>query len=390
LKKITVIGRGTVGCLAVAHFYKWTDWQIDWVYDPTIEPASVGEGTNLIFPIALGLTLNFDSKDLDAIDSHVKMGIWKRNWSKDGGDFKHTFLSGSVGMHFNANRFQQYVFNILSKKKRVSCIESNSTDVSQIDSDYIMVCTGTPKTLDDDFNIRTSIPVNSCVVFQCPWELPKFDYSLTFAQSQGWAFGIPLKNRCSIGYLYNKDFVADEKDLFPEAHELLNEFSLTPAQTRTLSFKNYTKKINFEGRVCYNGNASFFLEPLEATSTGFADMINRIASDLWSGAITHDNANNFYNRTLTDIESMILLHYLAGSKYHTPFWEFAQKKAEERMKIEFKEDTNFSRCLLQGVFNKDEYLPAGQGIGSWNIRSYVQNIEGLKIKEKLIQIWNSI
>jgi hypothetical protein len=28
-KKLAVIGRGTVGAMSVAHFLKYTDWQID-------------------------------------------------------------------------------------------------------------------------------------------------------------------------------------------------------------------------------------------------------------------------------------------------------------------------------------------------------------------------
>ena len=33
MKKITIIGRGTAGCVAVTHFLRWTDWEIDWVFD---------------------------------------------------------------------------------------------------------------------------------------------------------------------------------------------------------------------------------------------------------------------------------------------------------------------------------------------------------------------
>ena len=59
MKKISIIGRGTAGCLAVAHFLHFTDWPIDFYYDNQIKPQAVGEGSNLTLPMRLNQTINF-------------------------------------------------------------------------------------------------------------------------------------------------------------------------------------------------------------------------------------------------------------------------------------------------------------------------------------------
>ena len=256
-KKLAIVGRGTVGCTAAIYFLSKTDWLIDWYYDPDIEPASVGEGTNLALPRTLGQVMNFDSKDLDNITATPKLGIWKRNWGP-GCDYKHTFPADSHGIHFNAVEFQKYIFDKVKDDKRITLVEENVTDYENIDADYVMVCTGSPKGMTEKFNIRDKIPVNTATVFQCPWDLVKFNYSLTFAKEHGWVFGIPIQNRCSIGYLYNDQFSTEEQ-VTEDVQDILKEFDLEPAMSRTLKFSNYSRKQNFSERIVYNGNASFFL-----------------------------------------------------------------------------------------------------------------------------------
>ena len=81
MKKITIVGRGTVGCLAVSHFLRWTPYEIEWLFDPNINPVPVGEGTNLALPQSLYENLDFDGYHFDQIHSTPKLGIWNyRDW----------------------------------------------------------------------------------------------------------------------------------------------------------------------------------------------------------------------------------------------------------------------------------------------------------------------
>ena len=95
-----------------------------------------------------------------------------------------------------------------------------------------MVCSGSPKSIQDkNFIPRKHTPVNSAIVLQCKWNHPKFLYSLTFAKEHGWLFGIPLTNRCAIGYVYNNK-MSSEEDIMEDVQDVLNEFKLKPYLTR--------------------------------------------------------------------------------------------------------------------------------------------------------------
>jgi hypothetical protein len=389
MKKIAIVGRGTVGCLSVAHYLRYTNWNIDWIYDPLIETTPVGEGTNLIFPKSLRETLGFSSVDMDNVNSTPKLGIWKRNWGQ-GEDFKHTFLAGDHGLHFNAVQLQDYIFEKMRNDPRVNLIESNIPTPDSVDSDYVMMCTGSPKDLTEDYTVHDHIPVNAAMVFQCPWDMPKFFYSLTFAKKFGWVFGIPLKNRCAIGYVYNDQYCTEE-DIITEVQDILDEFNLVPTATRKLKFRNYSRKQNFDVRVCYNGNASYFLEPLEATSTGFSDYINRLSFDYWYTKELNQNAvNEFYKREITETEAMICLHYFSGSVYNNDFWKYAQKLGENIIKENFKNKTKFSEiikvALDEKTLKKPHTVSFERSIGSWPVLSYVQNIKNLGIEERLKEL----
>lgn len=394
-KKISIVGRGTAGCLAIAHFLAQTDWDIDWVYDPEIQPTPVGEGTNLFFPEQLREDLNWFSLEMENMFSVPKLGIWKRGWGP-GQNFKHTFPVGQYALHFSAVDFQAYVFDQLRKNSRVRCQEANVTDPASLDADHVMMCTGSPE-LNDDYVVHDYIPVNSAMVFQCPWNEPKFLYSLTFARRHGWIFGIPLQNRCAIGYVFNENFASDE-EIYNEAQEILNEFGLVPSLKRRLRFRNYSRKSNFTPRVCYNGNASYFLEPLEATSTGVACQIIKRARHSWIDG--YDEAhpaslyrflNQDYVETLNNIENMILLHYFAGSVYDTDFWHWAQQRAQEKLSHELQHNEKFSSFIRRACSDeKITWKTFEDGdVGSWPLRSYRLHADELDIRNKFQTMLNN-
>ena len=381
MKKLTVIGRGIVGCLAVAYFTKHTDWVIDWVYDPALQPNPVGEGTTLSIPSLLRDTVLFDWEDMYKIQGTPKTGIMKRNWSLQK-DFFHPFMLGQVGMHMNAVELQRIMFEKLSKHPRVSTSEQNVSRLDTFDTDFIMVCNGTPSFHNDTYDIRAYIPVHACLVSQCEWEYPRIHYSLTNAAKHGWYFGIPLQNRCSIGYLFSEGFSSlDEVE--NDANNILNELDLTKTTQRLITFKNYSKRNNFDHHIVYNGNASFFLEPLEATSTSLSCQILTAAHAIWTGKVLPNDAEHLYQREIDNIEAMICLHYMAGSVYNTKFWKFAKELATEKIKIKMM-DESYRKFIYNALFpSQTDSLYEQQVMGGWRKFSYKMNIEGLGIRERI-------
>ena len=282
-------------------------------------------------------------------------------------------------MHFNARGLQKYIFEKV--KDKVTLIEHNIKS-QDIDADYVMDCSGRPDSF-ENFITPSYIPVDSVYVTQCYWEYPRFNHTLCIARPYGWVFGIPLQNRCSIGYLYNTN-INTKEEIQEDVKNIFDQFNLNPSMdTNSFTFGNYYRKRNYDGRITYNGNASFFLEPLEATSVGVMDHIQRASWDLWHGNISEEHANLKYNTLLKEIESVIMLHYFAGSKYNTEFWKFAQERAVRCIE-ESSKDVNFMQVYSESKAAETANMcPTSIEYGLWQSIAFNQNIKGLGIESKL-------
>jgi hypothetical protein len=399
-KKLAIIGRGTAGSLGAMHFthFKSSQWDIEWHYDPAIPTQAVGEGAVLQLPDALENCLDFSSRNLPEIDGSIKSGIYKENWGKLGTKFTHDFPNARISYHFNALRLQDYIHNKI--KGRIKYVEGNVAH-EQIDADFILNCSGKPKDF-SQYVMSDYIPVNSVHVTQCYWEAPRFTHTLTIARPYGWVFGIPLLNRCSIGYIYNKDINTLE-EVKADVQNIFDQYNLTPSEnTNTFAFNSYYRAKNTDGHIVYNGNSSFFLEPLEATSIGSMDYINKLAFDLWDNVGNISAVNQRYEILMQSTELIIMLHYFAGSIYKTPFWDYAMERGNKLIskavnqtavkqmfsnaleRINLKNKGYIGR-LPDEICNSLDYNLLNY---SWHARSFAQNIVGLGIEKKIKALTN--
>jgi hypothetical protein len=91
-------------------------------------------------------------------------------------------------------------------------------------------------------------------------------------------------------------------------------------------------------RTILNGNRLSFIEPMEATSTAVYQNAARYAWDhIFEGSSKYESDMKLQNM-IKNIEIFILWHYQNGSKYDTPFWEYARS-------LKFSPDTEFQRRL---------------------------------------------
>jgi tryptophan halogenase len=396
-KRIAVIGRGTAGSFAITSLSRrFPDHEIEWYFDPNTPTQAVGEGSTIPVPRSLFLSFGFTYEDFFRVDGTVKTGIYKKNWGTKNEVFRHDFRPPSSGIHFSAVGIQKY---ILEKSEQVLGdrlkVIPEIVDYRNIDADYIFNASGVPKDY-DDFHKSDYIPVNAAYVTQCYWDFPRFDYTLAIASKHGWVFGIPLQNRCSIGYMYNSNITTKE-EIMEDVKGIFEEWNLTPStDTISLNFNNYYRKQNYEdgGRIAHSGNSSFFLEPLEATSTGLMHKIQSDAADVWNGIKTQDEANQLYLDELRNIELMVMLHYASGSKFDTPFWQFAQERGIR--KIESYKDNKQFREIYEAVRHGKDYYDAIQlpekfvqygDFGSWPPAAYMVNMEKLGIKPTIDRIF---
>jgi tryptophan halogenase len=381
-KKIAIIGRGTAGVLATAHFSRWaSDCEVELYYDENIKPQPVGEGSTLEFPVSLAQTLGFTYNDLHNVDGTFKSGIKKTGWGS-GINFVHDFDAPNVSYHFNAGKLQNYIVDKL--KDTVKVINKNVTH-DTVDADFVLDCSGKPQDYSDSI-MSEYIAVNAVHVTQCYWDMPKFNYTLALARPYGWVFGIPLQNRCSIGYMYNHNINTLE-EVKEDVKNVFAEYNLTPSQdTNSFHFKNYYKKNNFAGRVAFNGNASFFLEPLEATSIGFMEFICRNAFDVWFQGKDVGMANTGYLDYVQSTENMIMLHYYAGSVYDTPFWDYAKLRGANNIEQAIKNKPAFTQIIEASKIDFRDTLRIPGTYGQWSTSSYKKNLTGLNLYNKLKEL----
>jgi tryptophan halogenase len=387
-KRIAVVGKGTAGSQAVIHFARFfPDSDITWYFDPNIPTQSVGEGSTLALPTNLFNNIGFIHEDLKKINGTFKSGIYKENWGKNCNGFMHSFPPPSSGYHFNAIELQDYIYNKV--KSEVSIVEKR-IDYNNIDADFVFNASGKPDSQDDLYE-SNFIPVNAAYITQCYWDYPRFDYTLTIAGKYGWIFGIPLQNRCSIGYIYNSE-INTEEQIAEDVKEVFEKYNLSPStDTNSLKFKNYFRKKNYEnnGKLVHSGNASFFLEPLEATSVYTMDTIQRASFDIWSGNKSAFDANREYVNTLNQIELMIMMHYAAGSKFDTEFWLYAQERGIKRLELASKDQ--HLKEIYRSIKNIKSINFAPKNIpdyGSWWAGSFFQNINGLGLNDKMNKLFS--
>ena len=372
--KISIIGRGTAGAVnAIQMVHYFPNSEVEWFYDPSTPPQAIGEGSTVGLPKMLQY-IEMNYPDFEKISANIKTGIKKVNFGGSG-DFHHDFPLSEIGMHFDAIKLQDYIREKLSSKLKL--IPKKIITHDEIDSNYIIDCSGTPKTF-ENHHLMDSIPVNTGYVTHCYWDKPEFQYTLTIARPYGWVFGIPLQNRCSIGYMFNSE-VSTLEEVQEDVKEIFKQYNLTPSQdTRVISFKNYYKKENFTSRVAYNGNASFFLEPFEANATHNVQSIGAMVRKIINGNMSPQQANLEYETQIKEVEREITIHYYAGSKFNTPFWKQAKMKSLKPME-ELLNDPKFIN-VINGTKTPNGFI---QEYAQWGTFGWHFNLKELGILNEI-------
>ena len=388
-KKIVIIGAGTAGCLTAAVMLDLKNkYDIELIYDPSKPSASVGEASNFALSNFLGVHFDFSKDDLKKINGSKKFGIQKNNWGPK--NYFHSFLFGNYAIHMDSKDFQKWFLNKLSKE--ITITERSIDDINTISGDYIIDCRGKYKK--DEIENIESIAVNASYVTQCYWDKPEFEHTLTIARPYGWVFGVPLQKRCSIGYLFNSD-INNVEDVKEDVKEIFKEFNLNPSKkTNLINFKSYYRKNNFNGNIFYNGNSSFFTEPLEATTLHMqlitADLIRR---SIVHGSHINKDLQEDYEANIKEQCVMIALHYIKNQNFTTKFWKNAEVISNKIVKSACY-DEKFRSILnkVLGLKNKNYTTIGFNNIsyGTWPMNSFYYNIKDLGIKEilkKHLKLW---
>ena len=315
-KKLAVIGAGNAGCITALHFRRYLpELEIDLYHDSTNHPIElVGQGTVVSVTDLLSESLGFTWYE-NNIEATLKTGILYKKWGTKKEEFFHDFYSmDKVSIHYTPKKLSDAVlssglFNVIEQ-------EINNPE-KEIDADFIIDCRG--RKARDKENLDTIInPINSVLLAS----LPKKEIIWTEAEAtpNGWTFVVPIKDKLSLGYLYNGDLTSKEE----ATKDFQERFGVEEIE-HSMKFDNYCSFNPFVGeRTLLNGNQCAFIEPLEATATGLYLWIARIGFDHFINKVDIPQCLHLLHKDVNAIAKFILWHYKTGSKFDSPFWDYVK------------------------------------------------------------------
>ena len=320
--KISVIGAGNAGCITALHFAWYTrkidGIEIELIYDPTVLPEKVGQATTTNLPGLLWRSLGFNWYH-NPVHATFKAGILYEGWGKINNEIYHSFPADTVAMHYCPSELHEKILS--SGYFKVT--ESNILDPKSVDSDYVFDCRGKPSDYSEYEELTN--PTNACILGKPNWDTTQALWSRHVATPDGWTFVIPtsessLSHDYCVGYCYNSNITKKEI----AEYNFLDMFDVEV--TKHINYRNYmARNLIQDGRIFLNGNRLFFLEPMESSSTQiYVEWDKYVYDCLINKLYTMEHISREMKRYVEKIKNFVLWHYQFGSKYDTPFWNYAK------------------------------------------------------------------
>jgi tryptophan halogenase len=165
------------------------------------------------------------------------------------------------------------------------------------------------------------------------WERPPGDPIRPFTTCEtmeaGWCWQIEHERRVNRGYVYCSSFVSDD-----QAEREFRAQNPRLGPTRVVRFRSGRYRARWVGNVVAVGNASGFVEPLEATALGvIAAQSEALADTLWNGDCRPTPSqrrliNDSHARHWDAIRGFIALHYKFNTRRDTPFWRHCRAETD--------------------------------------------------------------
>ena len=371
--KIVIVGAGNAGCFTALHYgfftRYYTDIEIELIHNPDIPPEPVGQATLFNAPGMLGQTTGFDWYN-NHINATPKTGILYEGWGRKD-KWMHPFLPNQLAMHFCPWKVQESILN--SGYFKVT--ESDVLDVDSIDADYVFDCRGKP----DDFSDYDELinPTNACILGKPNWDTREALWSRHVTTPDGWAFVIPAhkdspSHSGSVGYCYNSNITKKEV----AEYNFLDIFDVDI--TKHINYTNYVAKNPIiDNRILLNGNRLFFLEPMESSAVEGYMYWSRLSFD---SIVQQQSGIGIASLTISkyikELQNFILWHYQMGSKYDTPFWDYAKSLTFEDenfddMISKVKEDKHWDNPFQYLLSNEPHHY------GQWQLYNFRNWYKGM-------------
>ncbi|UTF61458.1 tryptophan halogenase family protein [Gilvimarinus sp. DA14] len=201
-------------------------------------------------------------------------------------------------------------------------------DSRTVQADFFIDCTGFKSLLLQDAlqvpftSYRDNLFNDAAVVLPTDAALEITPATDSTALSNGWAWRIPLRNRCGNGYVYSSAHLsADQAET-----ELRQHLGLQDAEVsaRHLQMKVGVVQQHWRHNCVAVGLAQGFIEPLEATALALTfntimQFIKRFEDGDFSGRY-QDDFNREIGAKFSGIRDYIVCHYKVNQRTDTAYW----------------------------------------------------------------------
>ena len=147
----------------------------------------------------------------------------------------------------------------------------------------------------------------------------------------------------------------------------------------TVNFDNYVAKKPIQNdKVILNGNRLMFIEPLEANAVEcYLRWTNLVSQWIFDGRSKSSILKKF-NDDILEHQNFILWHYAFGSKYDSPFWNYAIDLAKRTIDDPYFHDkiTKAANSSWHDVKIK-EVIDQKPAFGPWRSSSIKYWIDGV-------------
>jgi tryptophan halogenase len=180
----------------------------------------------------------------------------------------------------------------------------------------------------------------------------------------GWCWQIEHETRINRGYVYASSFISDD-----EAEREFREKNPAITDTRVVKFISGRYENLWVGNVVAIGNASGFVEPLEATALGVIAFQSRTLTEILRDgdqlvtAFQRDQYNSLHRRHWDGIRDFLAVHYRFNTRVDSAFWRHCQEGCElagASRALECYQENGPSSYFEQTVFERpDQFGLAG-------------------------------
>jgi tryptophan halogenase len=267
----------------------------------------------------------------------------------------------NFGYHIDNKRFLGFLENE-SIRQRVEVIDAdvngversatgdvthlNLEDGRKIEGDLFVDCSGfgsllLEKTCGAKYVSYTdTLFCDRAVVGSWPRDEELDPYTTTSTMQSGWCWRIGFRDKITVGYVHASQFCSESQ---ATAELLARHPQLTEDQLRVISFPCGRYDNFWMNNVVAIGNASGFVEPLEATALQLITEQLRFVCKAYLDSngnppdMMRDIENRRYRWRWDEVRDFLAVHYKFNRQIDSPFWKHCREETQLGAAAEFVE-----------------------------------------------------